>query len=76
MALFPPFARRRNIDSSIDSICTTCFLTIASVGSEEELVAHEEKHVCDPFGEFGSMWFDSKSRALGVMRPPTTIQAN
>jgi hypothetical protein len=74
MTTLATFARRRNQNSSIDSICTKCFLTIASACAEEELVVHEEKHVCDPFGEFGSMWFDPESRAHGLRRPPAPIQ--
>ena len=42
-----PFAHRRNPDASIDSICTTCFQTIASEDSEGKLIAHEERHSCD-----------------------------
>jgi hypothetical protein len=74
MTIFPTFARRRNQNSSIDSICTKFFLTIASASGEEELVAHEEKHVCDLYGEFSSMWFDPESRAYGVRQPPAPIQ--
>jgi hypothetical protein len=66
MTTFPAFTRRRNPNSSIDSICTKCFLTIASAGGEEELVAHEQNHACDPSVEFGSIRFDSESRARGV----------
>jgi hypothetical protein len=74
MTTFPPFARRRNKNSSIDSICTKCFLTIASASSEEELVAHEEKHVCDPFGEFSHMYFNGDERAHGLRPPQPKIQ--
>jgi len=48
MTTFVSFARRQNHDSSIDSICTKCYQTIASADSAGELVAHEESHVCDP----------------------------
>jgi hypothetical protein len=48
MATYPKFARRRNRDSSIDSICTQCFQTIASADREEDLLHHEESHICDP----------------------------
>jgi hypothetical protein len=75
MATYPQFAKRRNINSSIDSICTKCFMTVASACSEEELGEHEAKHVCDPYGEFSSMWFDPELRAHGVRRPPASIQA-
>jgi hypothetical protein len=46
------FARRHNKDSTIDSICTRCYRTIASGNSEECLAAAEESHSCDPNGEF------------------------
>jgi hypothetical protein len=59
---FPTFTRRRNGDSSIDSICTKCFATIASAGSAEELVAYEEKHICDPYWAFSEMHFNPYER--------------
>ena len=52
MTTLPPFAKRQNWNSSIDSICTKCFRTVATANSEQELVAREEKHACDPFGAF------------------------
>jgi hypothetical protein len=76
MTTFPSFARRRNINSSIDSICTKCFLTIASEDSEEELVAHEEKQVCDPYGEFSAMCFNPDERTRGIRHPQPNIQAS
>ena len=42
------FPHRHNRDGSHDSICTKCFLTIASVREESELVQFEIDHVCDP----------------------------
>jgi len=41
------FAHRLNRDASFDSICTTCFKTIASEDSEGKLIAHEKRHSCD-----------------------------
>ena len=41
------FDHRLNRDASFDSICTTCFKTIASENSESKLLAHEERHTCD-----------------------------
>jgi len=73
MTTFPTFARRLNLDSTIDSICTKCFLTIASAGNAADLAAYEKKHVCDPYGEFGTMWFNPDSRAHGVRRPPAHL---
>lgn len=77
MTTVPTFAKRRNVNSSIiDSICTKCFVTVASAGSEEELVAYEEKHVCDPYGEFSSTRFNPESRRpRGVTRQPPNTQA-
>lgn len=54
-----PFAHRRNPDASIDSICTTCFQTIASEDSEGKLISHEERHLCDPYW-FSRAPFDSR----------------
>lgn len=76
MTSFPPFARRRNKDSSIDSICTKCFQTIASVAYEDDLAAHEQKHICDPLGEFVSWRAYSPSRTDGAKRQPTNLQVN
>jgi hypothetical protein len=46
------FAHRRNPDKSIDSICTTCFRTIASEDTDDKLTAHEKRHLCDPYWQF------------------------
>jgi hypothetical protein len=53
------FAHRQNSDASIDSICTTCFQTIASEDSEGKLIAHEERHSCDPYWQFSRAQVDS-----------------
>jgi hypothetical protein len=42
------FPRRQNRDGSLDSICITCFATVASAPTSAELSAYDEKHVCDP----------------------------
>jgi hypothetical protein len=52
MTSFISFARRRNHDSSIDSICTKCYQTIASAENESTLTACEETHLCNPNAEF------------------------
>lgn len=41
------FAHRHNLDGTWDSICTKCFLTIASVWDETELLDHERGHDCN-----------------------------
>jgi hypothetical protein len=52
MTSFVSFARRQNHDSSIDSICTKCYQTIASADSTSGLTNAEESHRCNPNGEF------------------------
>ena len=42
------FPHRHNSDGTYYSICTACFVTVASVREEELLRAHELAHVCDP----------------------------
>ena len=44
----PTFPHRHNKDGVIDSICSECLLTVASVRVERELAQHEEAHVCNP----------------------------
>jgi len=41
------FAHRHNLDGTWDSICTKCFLTVASEGAEDGLSTHERHHNCD-----------------------------
>jgi hypothetical protein len=59
---FISFARRPNHDSTIDSICTKCYQTIASADNASDLVAYEETHVCDPNGEFNQQHVDKSQR--------------
>jgi hypothetical protein len=44
----PTFPHRHNRDGVIDSICSRCFVTIASAEVESELAQYERSHVCDP----------------------------
>jgi len=60
MTTLIPFAHRRNPDASIDSICTSCFQTVASEDSEDKLIAHEERHSCDPYWALSRPRFDSR----------------
>jgi hypothetical protein len=46
------FARRRNQDLTVDSICTKCYQTIASEEDETKLASAEQGHTCNPNGEF------------------------
>ena len=42
----PFFPHRRNQDGSFDSICLTCFVTVASHKTKEELKELDKNHVC------------------------------
>jgi hypothetical protein len=55
-----PFARRQNLDSSVDSICASCYQTIASADrlTEQALASAEENHVCIPHAEFNHPHWD------------------
>jgi hypothetical protein len=44
-----PFAHRTNRDSTIDSICKTCFVTVGTALEAKALNALEDDHVCDPW---------------------------
>jgi hypothetical protein len=52
MTSFISFARRKNENSTIDSICTRCYQTIASGDNEDALEGAERGHSCDPNGEY------------------------
>ena len=41
------FSHRRNDDGTIDSVCRTCFLTVATTNVERDLDAFEREHICD-----------------------------
>lgn len=44
-----PFIHRLNKDGSVDSICTRCFVTVATVhgiSTEPELERNEQQHDC------------------------------
>ena len=45
----PRFSHRHNADGSIDSICRSCFVTVATVMAEGALTAYERAHVCNPW---------------------------
>jgi hypothetical protein len=42
------FVRRVNEDSTIDSICTKCFQTVASGEDVFDLSRAEQAHTCEP----------------------------
>jgi hypothetical protein len=69
MTTLIPYVHRRNPDASIDSICTTCFQTVASEDSEDKLIAHEERHSCDPHWQLPRAPFDSRHSVARPRRP-------
>ncbi len=60
MNTFGAFAHRTNPDKTIDSICTSCFQTIASEDVESKLAAHEESHNCDPYWQYSRPRFNDR----------------
>jgi hypothetical protein len=46
ISLAAPFIHRSNPDSTQDSICMSCFLTVAH-GTEKELIEAERNHDCE-----------------------------
>jgi hypothetical protein len=43
------FPHRLNQDTTYDSICPVCYLTVASSLVETDLTEHEALHACDTF---------------------------
>jgi hypothetical protein len=62
---------RRNRDGSYDSICLTCFATIAAGKSEAELWRHDRMHVCVQ-ATLSQREFDS-SRRMTFQVPKTSL---
>jgi hypothetical protein len=67
------YVRRLNPNTSFDSICTKCYMTVASAENEVELLHPESNHVCDPYGEFSVTRLKASHRPVlitgGEMRP-------
>jgi hypothetical protein len=42
------FVHRKNEDGTFDSICRSCFVTVATARFESELEGEEHDHICDP----------------------------
>ena len=58
MASVLSFHHRHNDDSTWDSICRNCFLTMATVYNEDDLAMHECNHDC------GDLWLAKKGNHL------------
>lgn len=56
------FAHRATPSGTFDSICLTCFRTIATVRAEAHLAERESNHRCDPID----------LRVATVKRPPAS----
>ena len=69
MTTVDSFAHRRNRDASIDSICRTCYRTIASADSEAKLIHFEENHSCDQNGEFRRAEVNSQRSTVARASP-------
>ena len=59
--LIPTFAHR-SAEHGVDSICTRCFVTVATVEEESDLDHFERQHVCDP--EILERYAQQKRRSL------------
>jgi len=64
MTRFISFARRHNRDSTVDSICTRCYQTIASEDSEANLETAEKGHTCDPNCEYNWVHPEGENAAV------------
>ena len=42
-----PFPHRANEDGTFDSICPSCYVTVAHQRREADLEAFERRHICD-----------------------------
>ena len=64
MAIFAFFVRRQNQNSSVDSVFTVCFQTIVAGCAETDprLRSAEQKHTCNPQGEFNYPHWHEVSR--------------
>lgn len=45
----PEFVHRSNRNGTTDSICRSCFITVATATWEAELERKERVHACDPW---------------------------
>jgi hypothetical protein len=45
----PSFVHRKNDDSTFDSFCPCCFVTVANARLETALEGKEREHICDPW---------------------------
>lgn len=64
------FPHRRNPDGTFDSICTQCFVTVATEGTEAELQSAERSHACQGLDLGRMMHGTDQRRQPGRGRTP------
>jgi hypothetical protein len=64
------FARRVNLDGTIDSICLYCFRTVATSHDEATLLSQQGQHICDALAQIKSS--DDHPQTTKAERPPAS----
>jgi len=64
------FARRVNLDGTMDSICLYCFRTVATSHDESTLLLHQAQHICDALEHIRSS--DDHPQTTKTEPPPTS----
>jgi hypothetical protein len=62
------FAHRHNDDHTWDSICMSCFLTVATAANEEDLATSENDHDCVDLWVVKKAWILEQ---LGISKKPS-----
>jgi hypothetical protein len=64
------FARRINLDGTMDSICLYCFRTVATSNDESTLLFHQAQHICDALAQIRSS--DERPETIKAEYPPNS----
>ena len=72
----PHFPHRHNHDGTFDSICDTCFVTVARVKEETDLIPFETRHVCDPVNLYWENQGFSASSLIAHGAPDMIVDAD
>jgi hypothetical protein len=70
------FPHRHNNDGTYDSICDTCFVTVARVKTEADLIQFESRHVCDPVNLYWASQSFSASSLIAHGAPDMIVDAD
>ena len=69
------FPSKHNGNGSHDSICISCFASVASVRNEAELAQREQDHICDSSSQSRQLMLPPAERPLhsgeGAIKPRT-----